>query len=190
MRGDLFDSRNPTLEDLLETMNVLSRLKVADIPFFGIVGNHESKQSTQWLDLFEEMGLAGRLGKAPPKMVGDVAIYGIDSVPKSKIPLFDYSGFEVPESLPENCRKLLVMHQIMQPSPFPDWDCAEVIENLPFKADAVLLGDYHEYEKIKVGGESWVTYSGGSTERNSASEKEPPFLQHYHSFRGGRAGNQ
>ena len=168
--GDLFDSRNPTLEDLLETMNVLSRLKVADIPFFGIVGNHESKQSTQWLDLFEEMGLAGRLGKAP-KMVGDVAIYGIDSVPKSKIPLFDYSGFEVPESLPENCRKLLVMHQIMQPSPFPDWDCAEVIENLPFKADAVLLGDYHEYEKIKVG-ESWVTYSG-STERNSASEKEP-----------------
>ncbi|AKB65689.1 metallophosphoesterase family protein [Methanosarcina mazei] len=168
--GDLFDSRNPTLEDLLETMNVLSRLKVANIPFFGIVGNHESKQSTQWLDLFEEMGLAGRLGKAP-KMVGDVAIYGIDSVPKSKIPLFDYSGFEIPESLPENCRKLLVMHQIMQPSPFPDWDCAEVIENLPFKADAVLLGDYHEYEKIKVG-ESWVTYSG-STERNSASEKEP-----------------
>lgn len=168
--GDLFDSRNPTLEDLLETMNVLSRLKVANIPFFGIVGNHESKQSTQWLDLFEEMGLAGRLGKAP-KMVGDVAIYGIDSVPKSKIPLFDYSGFEIPESLPENCRKLLVMHQIMQPSPFPDGDCAEVIENLPFKADAVLLGDYHEYEKIKVG-ESWVTYSG-STERNSASEKEP-----------------
>ena len=168
--GDLFDSRNPTLEDLLETMNILSRLKIANIPFFGIVGNHESKQTTQWLDLFEEMGLAVRLGKKP-QLVGDVAIYGIDSVPKSKIPLYDYSGFEIPESLPENCRKLLVMHQIMQPSPFPDWDCAEVIENLPFKVDAILLGDYHEYEKIKVG-ETWVTYSG-STERNSATEKEP-----------------
>ncbi|MGB9928381.1 MAG: metallophosphoesterase, partial [Methanosarcina sp.] len=56
--GDLFDSRNPTLEDLLETINILSRLKAAGIPFFGIVGNHESKQNTQWLDLFEEMGLA------------------------------------------------------------------------------------------------------------------------------------
>lgn len=168
--GDLFDSRNPTLEDLLETMNVLSRLKAAKIPFFGIVGNHESKQNTQWLDLFEEMGLAERLGKKP-QLIGDVAIYGIDSVPKSKIPLYDYSGFEIPESLPENCRKLLVMHQIMQPSPFPEWDCAGVIENLPFKVDAVLLGDYHEYEKIKVG-ETWVTYSG-STERNSATEKEP-----------------
>ncbi|AKB29588.1 Exonuclease SbcD [Methanosarcina siciliae T4/M] len=170
--GDLFDSRNPTLEDLLETMNILSRLKAANIPFFGIVGNHESKQTTQWLDLFEEMGLAGRLGKTP-KLVGDTAIYGIDSVPKSKIPLYDYSGFEVPESLPENCRKLLVMHQIVQPFPYADWDCAEVLENLPFKVDAILLGDYHKYEKIKVGeGETWATYSG-STERNSASENEP-----------------
>lgn len=168
--GDLFDSRNPTLEDLLDTMNILSRLKIAKIPFFGIVGNHESKQNTQWLDLFEEMGLAVRLGKKS-QMIGDVAIYGIDSVPKSKIPLYDYSGFEVPESLPENCRKLLVMHQIVPPFPYPDWDCAEVLENLPFKVDAILLGDYHEYEKIKVG-ETWVTYSG-STERNSASEKEP-----------------
>lgn len=168
--GDFFDSRNPTLEDLLDTMNVLSRLRIANIPFFGIVGNHESKQSTQWLDLFEEMGLAIRLGKKP-QMVGDVAIYGIDSVPKSKIPLYDYSGFEIPESLPEDCRKLLVMHQIVQPLPFADWDCAEVLENLPFKVDAILLGDYHEYEKKKEG-ETWITYSG-STERNSASEKEP-----------------
>ncbi|WP_440945427.1 metallophosphoesterase [Methanosarcina sp. T3] len=170
--GDLFDSRNPTLEDLLETMNILSRLKAANIPFFGIVGNHESKQNTQWLDLFEEMGLAERLGKTP-KLVGDTAIYGIDSVPKSKIPLYDYSGFEVPDSLPENCKKLLVMHQIVQPFPYADWDCVEVIENLPFKVDAILLGDYHKYEKIKVGeGETWATYSG-STERNSSSENEP-----------------
>jgi DNA repair protein SbcD/Mre11 len=170
--GDLFDSRNPTLEDLLETMNLLFRLKAANIPFFGIVGNHESKQNIQWLDLFEEMGLAARLGKTPKLVGGDgTAIYGIDSVSKSRIPLYDYSGFEVPESLPENCRKLLLMHQIMQPFPFADWDCAEVLENLPFKVDAILLGDYHEYEKIKVG-ETWVTYPG-STERNSASEHEP-----------------
>lgn len=170
--GDLFDSRNPTLEDLLETMNILSRLKAANIPFFGIVGNHESKQNIQWLDLFEEMGLAARLGKTPQLVGGGgTAIYGIDSVPKSKIPLYDYSGFEVPESLPENCRKLLVMHQIMPPSPYPDWDCADVVENMPFKIDAILLGDYHKYEKIKVG-ETWATYSG-STERNSASESEP-----------------
>ncbi|AKB19720.1 MULTISPECIES: exonuclease SbcCD subunit D [unclassified Methanosarcina] len=170
--GDLFDSRNPTLEDLLETMNLLFRLKAANIPFLAIVGNHESKQNTQWLDLFEEMGLAVRLGKTP-QLVGNTAIYGIDSVPKSKISLYDYSGFEVPESLPENCRNLLVMHQTVQPFPYADWDCAETLENLPFKVDAILLGDYHKYEKIKVGKtDTWATYPG-STERNSASESEP-----------------
>lgn len=174
--GDLFDSRNPILEDLLETMNILSRLKAADIPFFGIVGNHESKQNTQWLDLFEEMGLAARLGKNP-HMVGNVAIYGIDSVPKSKIPIFDYSVFEAPDSPTgfapeENSWKLLVMHQIMSPFPYAEWDCDEVLENLPFKVDAVLLGDYHEHAIVKnKTGETWITYPG-STERNSLSEKE------------------
>ncbi len=165
--GDLFDSRNPTLEDLLETMSLLSRLKAAEIPFLGIVGNHESKQNTQWLDLFEEMGLAARLGKKS-HIVGNVAIYGIDSVPKSKIPIFDYSGF----SPAENCWKLLVMHQIMSPFPYAEWDCDEVLENLPFRVDAVLLGDYHEHAITKnKTGETWITYPG-STERNSVSEMD------------------
>lgn len=177
--GDLFDSRNPTLEDLVDTINIIGRLKAAGIPLLAIVGNHESKQNTQWLDLFEEMGLATRLGKTP-RFVGkignteaaeSVAIYGIDSVPRSKIPVFDYSDFEIPETLPENCRKLLVMHQIMTPFPYGEWDCAEILEKLPFKVDALLLGDYHKYEKIKVG-DTWVTYPG-STERNSAAESEP-----------------
>ncbi len=168
--GDFFDSRNPTLEDLLEAINILSGLKAAGIPFLAIVGNHESKQNTQWLDLFEEMGVACRLGKKAC-MVGDAALYGIDSVPKSKIPTFDYSDFEVPEQLPEGGKNLLVMHQIMQPFPYGEWSCEEVLENLPFKVDAVLLGDYHKYEKIKVG-DTWVTYPG-STERNSSSESEP-----------------
>jgi DNA repair exonuclease SbcCD nuclease subunit len=62
------------------------------------------------------------------------------------------------------------MHQIMQPFPYAEWDCVEVLNKLPFKIDAILLGDYHKYEKIKVG-DTWVTYSG-STERNSISEEE------------------
>ena len=168
--GDLFDSRNPTLEDLLEIINILIKLKAVEIPFFGIVGNHESKQNKQWLDILEKMELAARLSKKPHILRG-IAIYGIDSVPRSKIPLFEYSGFEAPDSsLPENCKKLLVMHQIMQPFPYAEWDCVEVLNKLPFKIDAILLGDYHKYEKIKVG-DTWVTYSG-STERNNTSEEE------------------
>ncbi len=71
--GDLFDSRNPTLEDILDTMNILARLRDASIPFLAIVGNHESKQHTQWLDLFQNMGIAIRLGTMPYD-IGSVAV--------------------------------------------------------------------------------------------------------------------
>lgn len=164
--GDLFDSRTPSLEDILDTMKLFSRLKVADIPLLAIVGNHESKQSTQWLDLFESMGLAIRLGNTP-YMLEEVAFFGIDSVPRSKIPLFDFSVFEEPLDSSYN---VLVMHQLMSPITIGEWDCASVIGSMPFHVDVMLLGDYHKYEKITVG-DTWVTYCG-STERNSLAEKE------------------
>jgi len=171
--GDLFDSRNPTLEDILDTMNILSRLRIVDIPFLAIVGNHESKQHTQWLDLFQNMGIAIRLGTVPYD-IGSVAVYGIDSVAKSKIPLFDYSIFDGAgdgEQSRHECKyNLVVMHQLMNPFAFGEWDSEEVIQSLPFKVHAILLGDYHKYEKTKVG-DTWVTYCG-STERNSAAERE------------------
>lgn len=172
--GDLFDSRNPTLEDILDTMNILARLRGAEIPFLAIVGNHESKQHTQWLDLFQNMGIAIRLG-TDPYDVGQVAVYGIDSVAKSKIPLFDYSIFDGSgdgEQSKHECKyNLLVMHQLMNPFAFGEWDSEEVIQSLPFEVHALLLGDYHKHEKTKVGN-TWVTYCG-STERNSAAEREP-----------------
>ncbi|WP_298685286.1 exonuclease SbcCD subunit D [uncultured Methanomethylovorans sp.] len=164
--GDLFDSRTPSLEDILDTMKLFSRLKGADIPLLAIVGNHESKQSTQWLDLFESMGLAIRLGTIP-YTIEDVAFFGIDSVPRSKIPLFDFSVFEEPLDSSYN---VLVMHQLMSPITIGEWDCASVIGSMPFHVDVMLLGDYHKYEKTTVG-DTWVTYCG-STERNSLAEKE------------------
>jgi DNA repair exonuclease SbcCD nuclease subunit len=165
--GDLFDSRNPTLDDILETMKLFSRLKDARIPLLAVVGNHESKQSTQWLDLYENMGLVIRLGTTPYRL-GSVAVYGIDHVPKSRIPLFDYSVFNNEDDAEYN---LLVMHQMMKPFAFGEWDVQEVLDSLPFDVHAVLLGDNHKHEIIRVG-ETWVTYCG-STERNSASELEP-----------------
>lgn len=164
--GDLFDSRTPSLEDILDTMKLFSRLKEANIPLLAIVGNHESKQSTQWLDLFESMELAIRLGTFP-YMIEDIAFYGIDSVPRSKIPLFDFSTFKEPLDSSYN---VLVMHQLMSPITIGEWDCASVIDSVPFHVDVMLLGDYHKYEKITVG-DTWVTYCG-STERNSLAEEE------------------
>ncbi len=166
--GDLFDSRNPTLDDILDAMGLFSRLKNAGIPLLAIVGNHESKQDTQWLDLYGSMGLVTRLG-AEAYRLGEVALYGIDSVPRTKIPLFDYSVFEGKGT--DAMYNLLVMHQLVKPFSFGEWDIKEVLDSMPFDIHAVLLGDNHKYEITKVG-DTWVTYSG-STERNSTSEREP-----------------
>lgn len=166
--GDLFDSRNPTLDDILDAMGLFSRLKSAGIPLLAIVGNHESKQSTQWLDLYSSLGLVIRLGTEPYRL-GELALYGIDSVPKTKIPLFDYSIFE--DKATDAKYNVLVMHQLVKPFSFGDWDIKEVIESIPFDVHAVLLGDNHKQEITTVN-EAWVTYCG-STERNSSSEREP-----------------
>jgi DNA repair exonuclease SbcCD nuclease subunit len=63
------------------------------------------------------------------------------------------------------------MHQLVNPFAFGEWDIKEVIDSVPFDIHAVLLGDNHKYEIIKVD-DTWVTYPG-STERNSTSEREP-----------------
>lgn len=166
--GDLFDSRNPTLDDILDAMGLFSRLKIAGIPLLAIVGNHESKQSTQWLDLYSSLGLVTRLGTEPYRL-GDVALYGIDSVPKTKIPLFDFSVFDGKAT--DAKYNVLVMHQLVKPFSFGDWDIKEVIDSIPFSVHTVLLGDNHKQEITRVN-EAWVTYCG-STERNSTSEREP-----------------
>jgi DNA repair exonuclease SbcCD nuclease subunit len=166
--GDLFDSRNPTLDDILDAMGLFSRLKSAGIPLLAIVGNHESKQNTQWLDLYSSLGLVTRLSSEPYRL-GEVAIYGIDSVAKTKIPLFDYSIFDGKGT--DARYSFLVMHQLVNPFSFGDWDIREVIDSIPFDIHAVLLGDNHKSEIIKVD-DTWVTYAG-STERNSTSEREP-----------------
>jgi DNA repair exonuclease SbcCD nuclease subunit len=166
--GDLFDSRNPTLDDILDAMGLFSRLKNAGIPLLAIVGNHESKQNTQWLDLYSSLGLVTRLSNEAYRL-GNVAIYGIDSVAKTKIPLFDYSIFDGKDT--DARYNLLVMHQLVKPFSFGEWDINEVIDKIPFDIHAVLLGDNHKYEITKVD-ETWVTYPG-STERNSTSEREP-----------------
>ena len=166
--GDLFDSRNPTLDDILDAMGLFSRLKNAGIPLLAIVGNHESKQNTQWLDLYSSLGLVTRLSNEAYRL-GNVAIYGIDSVAKTKIPLFDYSIFDGKDT--DARYNLLVMHQLVKPFSFGEWDINEVIDKIPFDIHAVLLGDNHKYEITKVD-DTWVTYPG-STERNSTSEREP-----------------
>lgn len=176
--GDLFDNRNPTIEDLIETIAILTPLKHAGIPFFGIVGNHEGKQNTQWLDIFEKMGLAKRLGSTPVIVEGSrsqIRFYGIDNLSGPRLAAFDFSGFDADLKCGGDGKKIynvLTLHQLLEPIlPGQPLSSDDFTSSIPIQFDAVLLGDNHKYECIKHNG-AWLTYPG-STERCSAAEAEP-----------------
>ena len=162
--GDLFHDRRPALPDLLGTLSVLRRLSEAGIPFLAVVGNHESTRGGQWLDLFERLGLATRLGSAP-EVVDDVAFYGLDHVPPSKRDGLDYA-FDPHEA----ASAVLVAHGLFTPFAHADWETEAVLAEATVDFDAVLLGDNHAPGVERVDGTP-VTYCG-STERVSAAERD------------------
>jgi exonuclease SbcD len=165
--GDLFHDRTPTLTDIMGAMTVLRILDDADVPFLAIVGNHESKRDRQWLDLFESMGLATRLGPEPVT-VGNTAFYGLDFVPRSRRDSYEYD-FES-----HNAEyAALVTHGLFEPFEHGDWDARRILDESPVDFDAMLLGDDHtpQTKHIEEPTEAWLTYCG-STERASASERD------------------
>lgn len=162
--GDLFHDRRPDLQALHGTISVLRKLRDADVPFLAIVGNHEGTRGRQWLDLFEMLGLATRLGDSP-EVVGETAFYGLDHVPRAKRDDLDYQ-FE-PHDQPHAA---LVSHGLFEPFDVGDWDAEEVLTEASVDFDAMLLGDNHDPGTKEVA-DAWVTYCG-STERCSSDERE------------------
>jgi len=163
--GDLFHDRRPTLPDLLGAIDVLEELDAAGVPFLAIVGNHEAKRDAQWLDLFENLGLATRLGLDPVD-VGDVAVYGLDFVPGSK-----RANFEPDFGAHDADHATLLAHGLFEPFDHGEWDPTEITEPADVDFDALLLGDNHDPGTAELDG-VWLTYCG-STERTSADEREP-----------------
>ncbi|MFD1587157.1 DNA double-strand break repair protein Mre11 [Halorientalis brevis] len=162
--GDLFHDRRPDLPDILGTLSVLRDLAAADVPFLAIVGNHETKRDAQWLDLFESLGLATRLG-ADPVTVGNTAFYGLDFVARSQREdlAYDFEPHDADHAA-------LVAHGLFEPFDYADWDTETVLSESNVDFDALLLGDNHKPQKAELEG-TWVTYCG-STERASADERE------------------
>jgi len=161
--GDLFHDRRPDLQDILGTLSALRDLDDAGVPFLAIVGNHETKRDAQWLDLFESLGLATRLG-ADPETVGNTAFYGLDFVPRSQRDALDY------EFAPHDAdHAALVAHGLFEPFDYADWDTERLLAESTVDFDALLLGDNHHPDRAEVDG-TWVTYCG-STERASADER-------------------
>lgn len=162
--GDLFHDSRPELSDIVETVSILRKLASHSIPFLGVVGNHESTRNRQWLDLFEDIGLAIRLD-ASGTVVGDVTFYGLDYVPVSRRDQLSYQF-----ATPSTESTALVSHGLFEPFAHADWETEAVLAESTVDFDVLLLGDNHVPDRAQVS-DTWVTYCG-STERASATERE------------------
>ena len=169
--GDLFHDRRPDLPDLMGTLSALRELNAAEIPFLAVVGNHESTRGGQWLDLFERLGLATRLGD-DPVAIGSTVFYGLDHVPESRRDDLDYDFTPAADSAidTEPAHTALVGHGLFTPFAHANWETDTVLDESTVDFDAVLLGDNHAPGIERVD-DVWVTYCG-STERASASEQD------------------
>ncbi len=171
--GDLFDDTDPSIDDVYDCHEVLRRLADTDIPFYTIVGNHERKMETQFVDLYERSEVATRLDTTPTSVNDEVALYGIDAVRSRSWETTDFSL--TPPEFGDDVYRLVCMHQLFAP-PIEDEFIAEyelepVIDRFDIDVDALALGDYHEWTSATVDGVE--AFYPGSTERCSKSERAP-----------------
>lgn len=168
--GDLFDTRDPRLPDLNQCIDILQQLQSEDIPFYGIVGNHERKIDAQYLDLINKTGTAERLDRTPTVINDEVVVYGIDAVTK---PAWHAEDFTLEEP-PNDAYTILCMHQLLEPlvpEVFSEHHIDDVLDRVNVNLDAIALGDYHEsVSDREQGTKIWYP---GSTERCAKDETEP-----------------
>lgn len=169
--GDLFDDSEASLEDMYRCQTVLQRLEEAGIPFYAIIGNHERKLQTQFVDLYENTNLATRLTKEPFIVNDEVALYGIDAVRERAWNTTDFT-LTAPDK--DGLYKIVSMHQLISP-PIPsqgiaDYNAHDIIPRFGIDVDGLALGDYHVRTSAKIDGvRAWYP---GSTERCALDESD------------------
>jgi DNA repair exonuclease SbcCD nuclease subunit len=172
--GDLFDDQLTSFDDVFACHESLRGLREANIPFYVIVGNHELRRNTDFVDEFALTGDAIRLTRSPTVLNDEVALYGIDSV---RDPDWEDADFSL-EPADEGLVRLVAMHQLFSPPIDPiDHEASNIIDLEPVfdrfgtEVDGVALGDCHERMGDTCRGVP-VWYPG-ATERTGRDKPQP-----------------
>jgi len=171
--GDVTHHDNP--EDGLDeaAWNMLELLAKRDIPFFLIIGNHdltENREPQRWIQTAVDRGLCYRLGREP-KVVGNVALYGIDYHEPSWWRDQDSLSLAKP---PEETKPVLCLHQSVAPlAPGDDLIClSDILEKSEITPESVLLGHSHYTQAATIN--EVLTFYAGSTERTNRGYRDEP----------------
>ena len=172
--GDLFDDQLTSFDDVFACHEALCRLRETNIPFYVIVGNHELRRNTDFVDEFALTGDAIRLTRSPTVLNDEVALYGIDSV---RDPDWEDADLSL-EPADEGLVRLAAMHQLFSPPIEPiGHESSNIIELEPVfdrfgtEVDGVALGDCHERMGDTCRGVP-VWYPG-ATERTGRDKPQP-----------------
>lgn len=168
--GDLFDDRSPDTESVSNAFKSIKRLSDAGIPFLGIVGNHERKWNSQWLDIYENFENVHRLNTNPFVVNNEVSVYGYDSIRDNE---WEEMEFDLKKTDDGNSI-VLCMHELFVELMSPnkaDRSVKSVINRLNIKPDLMPLGDYHSAVEQEV--EGVPVFYAGATERTSATKEDP-----------------
>lgn len=169
--GDLFDDQLTSFDDVYACHEALRELGKAGIPFYVIVGNHELRRRTDFVDEFVLTGDAFRLSQSPTTVNNEVALYGVDSVKKPDWEEADFSLTPADDGL----FRLVAMHQLFSPpidENTPDILALDpVLDRYGTEVDGIALGDCHERMGDTCRGVP-VWYPG-STERTTRDTPQP-----------------
>ena len=174
-KGDLFDDPQPDVKTVKETIDCLKDLEDAGIPFLAIVGNHERKQETQWLDLLDGLSNIYRLNQEPTVLHNDaysIVLYGIDAVRKYQWNKKDLR-LTPPDTQYEDSPRMAVMHELISPpinEGIHDYTLDQVLARLQLDIDVLGLSDYHKPVETTV--EDTLVYYSGSTEKTKYNEQK------------------
>lgn len=168
--GDVFDDQ-PNAQNRNAVKQALNRLNDANIPFYYILGNHESTSGTRLLT-----GHPGCTHLSGTKSTIDrstVSLFGID--------------YHKPNKFPKNAIKrqpassdgtnILVAHQTFAPFRAGGIDLQGLLNRSPIKFDVVLCGHLHVAEQGKIG-DVPVIYTGATDRISKTGTQNNPSTWH------------
>jgi exonuclease SbcD len=144
--GDLFETNRPSPKALLTFQKGLLKLRKADIPVYGVTGNHDVIQKRGFVPpqaLFRDLGLRLIDQQRQFYQEGDIYISGVPYMPKSMKTLLMHKIQESSKKAEEYNKSILILHQgIDKYLPFDyELETGELPKNFNYYA----MGHVHNY---------------------------------------------
>ena len=144
--GDLFETNRPSPKALLTFQEGLLKLRKANIPIYGITGNHDTTLRKGFIPpqaLFRKLGFRPLSAKRPSYLEEDICITGVPYLPKSMKPLLIKKIQEASKKAEEYKKSIIILHQgIDKYLPF---DYELETGELPTNFNYYAMGHIHNY---------------------------------------------